>query len=63
MIVIIITIITQGARIPSDHRGALVGHILISDGVAQAIGVISFGNFPHAYPLSAILTSCSICVP
>ncbi|KAL9640713.1 MAG: hypothetical protein Q9164_000108 [Protoblastenia rupestris] len=36
--------IPHGVRVPQDYRGALKGSIFISDGVAQAIGVISFGE-------------------
>ncbi len=46
MIVIIITILTQGARVPQDLRGNLKGNLIINDGVLQAIGVISFGMTP-----------------
>ena len=44
MLVIIITILTQGARVPQDLRGDLKGNLFINDGVLQAIGVISFGK-------------------
>ena len=44
MLVIIITILTQGARVPQDLRGNLKGNIFINDGILQAIGVISFGK-------------------
>lgn len=46
MLVIIVTVITQGPRIPADMRGPIKGSILINSGVFQAIGVISFGK-PH----------------
>ena len=46
MCIIIVTIISQGARVSSEHKGALKSHIVIGDGVAQAIGVISFGEMP-----------------
>ena len=44
MLVIIVTVITQGARVPADLKGNLKGSLLIKDGVFQAIGVISFGK-------------------
>lgn len=44
MLIIIATIITQGARVADDLRGDLQGSILIRGGIAQAIGVISFGK-------------------
>ena len=48
MLVIIITILTQGARVPQDLRGDLKGNLFINGGVLQAIGVISFGmNTPR----------------
>ncbi|KAF1991094.1 amino acid transporter [Aulographum hederae CBS 113979] len=47
MLVILVTIITQGARIPSDLRGQLKGSIFINDGIFQAIGVISFAFVCH----------------
>lgn len=47
MVVIIITVITQGVRIPSNDRGSLRGLIFIAPGVFQAIGVISFAFVCH----------------
>jgi len=47
MLVIIITIITQGARIPSEYRGELKGSLFINNGIFQAIGVISFAFVCH----------------
>lgn len=44
MLVITITILTQGARVPQDLRGNLKGNLIINDGVLQAIGVVSFGT-------------------
>ncbi len=44
MLVIIVTVLTQGPRVPSDMKGKLRGSILINNGVFQAIGVISFGK-------------------
>ena len=44
MVVIIITVITQGVRVHSDLRGGLKGSLLVKEGVFQAIGVISFGR-------------------
>ena len=43
MLVIVITVVTQGPRAPKDMRGALRGNLFIKDGVFQAISVISFG--------------------
>lgn len=47
MFVIIITVITQGFRVPSDMKGKLSGSLLINDGIFQAIGVISFAFVCH----------------
>ncbi|KAB8670404.1 hypothetical protein FH972_026317 [Carpinus fangiana] len=47
MLVIIITVITQGARVPADLRGPLRGSLFINSGVFQAIGVISFAFVCH----------------
>ncbi|OQO05308.1 hypothetical protein B0A48_09076 [Cryoendolithus antarcticus] len=45
--VIVITVITQGPRLPSEYRGQLRGSFLINNGVFQAIGVISFAFVCH----------------
>ncbi|KAF2142655.1 uncharacterized protein K452DRAFT_287067 [Aplosporella prunicola CBS 121167] len=47
MIIIIVAVITQGWRVPSDMRGAIQGSLIINDGVFQAIGVISFAFVCH----------------
>ena len=47
MLVIIVTVITQGPQMPAPPRGRLGGNILINDGVFQAIGVISFAFVCH----------------
>jgi hypothetical protein len=44
MLVIIVTVISQGWRVSSDLRGELEGSLFINSGVFQAIGVISFGK-------------------
>lgn len=43
MLVIVITVITQGPRVPAEMRGPIKGSLFINDGVFQAVGVISFG--------------------
>lgn len=45
MAIIVIAVITQGAQVPAEMKGDLSGHLIISDGFFQAIGVISFGEF------------------
>lgn len=47
MIVIIVTVITQGARVPAELRGSLDGSLFINSGIFQAIGVISFAFVCH----------------
>jgi sodium-coupled neutral amino acid transporter 11 len=47
MIVIIITVVTQGFRVPPESRGKLKGGILIHSGIFEAIGVISFAFVCH----------------
>jgi sodium-coupled neutral amino acid transporter 11 len=47
MLVILIAVITQGFRVPSESRGQLKGSLLINSGVFQAIGVISFAFVCH----------------
>jgi sodium-coupled neutral amino acid transporter 11 len=44
MMVILITVVTQGFTVPAESRGTFGLRLLtINDGVFQAIGVISFG--------------------
>lgn len=52
MVVIIITVVTQGFRVPAESRGGFdVKLLTINDGIFQAIGVISFGTFVlHKFP-------------
>lgn len=45
MLVILITVITQGVRMPPELRGQLRGSVFINSGVFGAISVISFGIF------------------
>jgi sodium-coupled neutral amino acid transporter 11 len=49
MLVILITVITQGFRVPPELRGTLKGGnlIFLNSGVFQAIGVISFAFVCH----------------
>lgn len=49
MIVIIVTIIVQGGKVPPEDRGDLKGSLFIRNGVFQAIGVISFGEAIETY--------------
>ncbi|KAF2742499.1 hypothetical protein M011DRAFT_472212 [Sporormia fimetaria CBS 119925] len=47
MIIIIITVLTQSFRVPSDLRGPLRGHLFIHSEITEAIGVISFAFVCH----------------
>lgn len=43
MLIIIITVLTQGPRVDRDLRGDLKGMLFVNSGFFQAVGVISFG--------------------
>ena len=45
MLVIIVTVVTQGARVDPDLKGQVRGSVLVNSGIFQAIGVISFGKY------------------
>ncbi|KAK8218599.1 putative amino acid transporter [Phyllosticta capitalensis] len=47
MIVIIVTVLTQGYSVPKEMKGQITGSLIINDGVFQAIGVISFAFVCH----------------
>lgn len=47
MLVIVVTVITQGPRTPITSRGPIKGSLWINDGIFQAIGVISFAFVCH----------------
>ena len=64
MLVIIVTVITQGIRVPADLKGNLRGSLFIRGGIFQAIGVISFGEtLKEQLVLGAVLICVSICLP
>ena len=44
MLVIIVTVITQDARLSPEYKGSIKGSLLVKSGVFQAVGVISFGK-------------------
>ncbi|CAG8077050.1 unnamed protein product [Penicillium salamii] len=44
MIIIVVTVITQGFRVPSDARGEIKSHLVFNTGFFQAVGVISFDH-------------------
>jgi solute carrier family 38 (sodium-coupled neutral amino acid transporter), member 11 len=47
MLIIIITVLTQGFWVSPDLRGPIRGSIIINPGIFQAIGVISFAFVCH----------------
>jgi sodium-coupled neutral amino acid transporter 11 len=47
MLIILVTVISQGFRVPPESKGQLKGSLLIKPGVFQAIGVISFAFVCH----------------
>ncbi|KAJ5474606.1 hypothetical protein N7475_004172 [Penicillium sp. IBT 31633x] len=47
MIVIVVTVITQGFRVPSESRGDIKSHLVFNTGFFQAVGVISFAFVCH----------------
>jgi sodium-coupled neutral amino acid transporter 11 len=44
MLVIVVAVITQGFRVPSESRGEVKSLLFINSGFFQAVGVISFGK-------------------
>ncbi len=54
MCIIIITVITQGARVPAESKGDFRGLLFVSDGFFQAVGVISFGKAHITLPTSPL---------
>ena len=58
MLVIIVTVITQGARVPEELRGNLKGFLFVRNGIFQAIGVISFGK-QSLNTIKVRLSSCN----
>lgn len=63
MLVIIVTVITQGARVPPELHGTLRGSLFINAGIFQAIGVISFGKCAIFQKGFKWLIRRSICLP
>ncbi|KAI5257108.1 putative amino acid transporter [Aureobasidium subglaciale] len=44
MLIIVVTVITQGPSVPAEMKGPIKGSLIINNGVFQAIGVISFDH-------------------
>jgi len=55
MLVIIVTVITQGATVGPEAKGSLDGYLFINSGIFQAIGVISFGMLPFSKHCGLVL--------
>ncbi|KAJ5179779.1 Vacuolar amino acid transporter 2 [Penicillium capsulatum] len=47
MLVIVVTVVTQGFRVPSESRGEVKSHLIVNSGFFQAVGVISFAFVCH----------------
>ncbi|KAF2461304.1 transmembrane amino acid transporter protein-domain-containing protein [Lineolata rhizophorae] len=47
MLIIIITVVTQGFGVPTEERGRIQGSLVMNAGIFQAIGVISFAFVCH----------------
>jgi len=66
MLIIIVTVVIQGALTPREERGSFSGPLLtINSGIFQAIGVISFGrcNRPPSLPLLNLLRESPFSFP
>ena len=62
MLIIIVTVVTQGFLVDNELRGSVKGLLFINDGFFEAVGVISFGMLHSLY--SGIHSDwSSICVP
>ncbi|KAJ6031203.1 hypothetical protein N7540_001935 [Penicillium herquei] len=57
MIIIVVTIITQGFRVPAESRGEVKSHILINSGFFQAVGVISFGMLARFFRMDELFAN------
>jgi solute carrier family 38 (sodium-coupled neutral amino acid transporter), member 11 len=55
MLIIVITVLTQGPLVDNNLRGSLKGLLFVNSGFFQAVGVISFGNV-HDDTIWTILT-------
>lgn len=63
MIIIVVTVITQGFRVPPEARGEIKSHLIYNTGFFQAVGVISFGEFQlFLLVVWRLLTTHSICL-
>ena len=53
MVLIVVTVITQGVRVDPDLKGTVKELAFVNSGFFQAVGVISFGGH-FFYPLSFV---------
>lgn len=63
MVVILITVISQGAKLPLQEKGDISRSLFINSGIFQAIGVISFGQFRIPISKRIVLMQLSVRVP
>ena len=61
MLIILVTVLTQGPLVDHDLRGDLKGLLFANDGFFQAVGVISFGM--SQFLRIAFSNAASICMP
>lgn len=54
MVVILVAVLTQGFRVPSESRGEVKSLMIVNSGFFQAVGVISFGRSQTAYDARSI---------
>lgn len=62
MLIIIVTVATQGAAVDSEHRGNLKGLLFVNSGFFQAVGVISFGMRGDLF-IWHLADVVSVCLP
>lgn len=62
MVIIIVTVVTNGPTVDQGCRGSTSGLLFVNDGFFQAVGVISFGRRVRT-SFGNMLIGPSICVP
>lgn len=46
MVIILVTVVVEGPRMPAEFKGSFsASGLIVNSGITQAIGVISFGSF------------------
>lgn len=62
MLVIVITVVSQGFSVPQDSRGEFPLELwTINSGVFQAVGVISFGMRPPRFQVCGHQSATPLC--